>query len=73
MKLTEWYSGDQTPSRAGVYQRDYSGPGLGDEAYSYWDGKTWGMGSQDAETAEWYHERFSQRGFPGLPWRGVAK
>jgi len=71
MKLTEWYSGDQKPSRAGVYQRDFSeGTSIRGIVYSKWDGGKWFVYESTAKKAS-TNKNVSK--FQYEPWRGIAK
>lgn len=67
MKLTPWFSGDQKPVRAGVYQRKAE---IG-TVYAYWDGRCFGLYAFDKKLAERFKSTYSENKY--LPWRGVMK
>jgi hypothetical protein len=70
LKLTEWYSGDQKPVRAGIYERLYEGEGI---AKCYWDGKYFFGGAYTNEEAIVNAFIFGPSFSQSLSWRGVAK
>lgn len=67
MKLTKWYSGDQKPVRIGVYVRNTVIGYL----YSHWNGKFWGLSSDDPTEAE--KAKHEESWCQDYPWCGVAK
>jgi hypothetical protein len=68
MKLTEWYSGDQKPVRAGPYKRMSFTGFIG---YSYFDSCVWSLMFGTPEHAE--ASRHERSIFQNLPWRGIEK
>lgn len=64
-KLTGWYSGDQKPTKNGVYERDHGVCSM----YAYFDGLNFGVAhcfvdkAYTAPGAPWHYQ--------DLPWRGI--
>lgn len=72
IKLTKWYKGYQKPVRIGVYERDYFNDFV--MPYCYWNGRTFGHGSDTIEGAERNGIAYKDRSYlQNIPWRGVAK
>jgi hypothetical protein len=70
-KVTPWFPGTVKPARRGVYERDWldGGPNW----FSYWNGKKWGSGDNDAEGAAQHENTDVISDHQKLPWRGLAQ
>lgn len=73
MKITKdmygpWRSGDEKPTRPGVYERMYPSDELG---YSYFDGNYWMMGAAEIDLAYIFSHRPVVYGAQSLHWRGL--
>lgn len=64
---SQWFNGDINPSRIGVYQRRNNGF----EVYSYWDGKKWCLGANNAKSA--FALRCWEAKLQICDWRGLAR
>lgn len=71
MKLTDWFDGNVTPHRVGIYQRHHGENSSAPIRYSYWNGRHWGG------WAELKRAALSNRDIPSsaqrIPWRGIAR
>lgn len=68
--VTAWFTGNEKPSREGVYERDISTSANPTPVYSYWNGNAWCMWAFTIPQAHQYVAQESR--YQNLAWRGLA-
>lgn len=66
-QTTDWFPGEEKPTRPGVYQRDEEGT----VCFSYWSGASWSWNKKSANSALAFKLYPSSR--QDLPWRGLCR